>query len=60
MAITAVNQNHTILKDYELRMHVYDGQCRADKVMKGFIDYIRLSNFPSMAGIVGKNQIRFL
>lgn len=54
MATIAVNRNESVLKDYDLRMHVYDGQCRADKVMKGFIDYIRLTTFPSMAGILGK------
>ncbi|CAL8112812.1 unnamed protein product [Orchesella dallaii] len=53
MATIAVNHNNSVLKDYELSMHVYDGQCRADKVMKGFIDFIRLPTFPSMAGILG-------
>ncbi|OXA51550.1 Gamma-aminobutyric acid type B receptor subunit 1 [Folsomia candida] len=53
MAAQAINRNNSVLSDYDLRMHVYDGQCRTDKVMKSFIDYIRLSSFPHMAGILG-------
>jgi len=54
MATRAVNANDTVLKDYILRVHSFDGQCRADMVMKSFIDYIRLSTFPHMAGILGR------
>lgn len=38
MAAQAINRNNSVLSDYDLRMHVYDGQCRTDKVMKSFID----------------------
>ena len=41
MAARAVNRNDTILKDYSLSLLAYDGQCRADMVMKSFIEYIR-------------------
>jgi hypothetical protein len=54
LATEAINRNESILKDYSLRLHAYDGQCRTDKVMKSFIDYIRLNTFPHMAGILGK------
>jgi len=54
MAQDAINKNDSILKDYSLKLHAYDGQCRTDKVMKSFIDYIRLYTFPHMAGILGK------
>ena len=54
MATRAINSNEGVLKDYVLRMLAYDGQCRADMVMKSFIDYIRLPSFPFMAGILGQ------
>ena len=54
MATEAVNRNNSILKDYHLELYAYDGQCRADMVMKSFIDYIRLPTFPNMVGILGK------
>jgi hypothetical protein len=54
MAAHAINSNDGVLKDYVLRLYSYDGQCRADMVMKSFIDYIRLSTFPTMAGILGE------
>jgi len=56
MAAIAINRNSSVLKDYDLRMLVQDGQCQADKVMKSFIDYIRLASFPHMAGILGKQN----
>lgn len=56
MAIAAVNANNSVLKDYNLHLYVRDGQCKADKVLMGFIDYIRLDTFSNMAGILGKRQ----
>ena len=53
MAVDAVNQNTSILKDYVLDLKVADGQCLADMVMKSFIDYIRFRHFNRMAGILG-------
>ena len=53
MAITAINENDDILKDYEIKLKVADGQCKADMVMKSFIDYLRFRHFNRMAGILG-------
>lgn len=60
MAADAINKNESVLPEYDLKMHAYDGQCRTDKVMKSFIDYIRLPSFPYMAGILGKCSYKTL
>ena len=60
MATEAVNRNSSILKDYDLQLYASDGQCRADMVMKTFIDYIRLPTFPNMVGILGKPYLSLL
>ena len=56
MAIAAINENDDILKDYEIKLKVADGQCKADMVMKSFIDYLRFRHFNRMAGILGMNS----
>ncbi|XP_046448251.1 receptor-type guanylate cyclase gcy-5-like [Daphnia pulex] len=53
MAVDAINRNGTILRDYELKLLVADGQCSADMVMKSFIDYLRFKSFNRMVGILG-------
>lgn len=53
MAVGAINANSTILRDYELKLLVADGQCSADMVMKSFIDYLRFKHFTRMVGILG-------
>lgn len=55
MAVTAVNNDPKVLRDYQLQMHAFDGQCKADTVMRSFIDFVRLDTFKQFAGIVGKN-----
>ncbi len=57
MAVDAINRNGTILRDYELKLLVADGQCSADMVMKSFIDYLRFKSFNRMVGILGKYYI---
>jgi hypothetical protein len=54
MAIAAVNADPKVLRDYSLQMHVFDGQCKADTVMRSFIDYIRLPYYNQLAGILGR------
>lgn len=53
MAVDAINRNETILRDYDLKLLVADGQCSADMVMKSFIDYLRFKHFNRMVGILG-------
>lgn len=53
MAVDAINRNGTILRDYDLKLLVADGQCSADMVMKSFIDYLRFKHFNRMVGILG-------
>lgn len=53
MAVDAINRNGTILRDYDLKLKVADGQCSADVVMKEFIDYLRFEHFKRMVGILG-------
>ena len=55
MAVSAVNANSSVLRDYELKLLVFDGQCSADIVMKIFIDYLRFRHFNRMVGILGNN-----
>lgn len=53
MAREAINKNNDILRDYKLKLLVADGQCRADVVMKTFIDYIYLDMYPKLVGVLG-------
>ena len=53
MAVDAINRNGTLLRDYDLKLLVADGQCSADMVMKSFIDYLRFKQFNRMVGILG-------
>ncbi|KAG8222593.1 hypothetical protein J437_LFUL002585 [Ladona fulva] len=53
MATEAINNNDTVLRDYSLKLHVYDDQCKSDMVMKSFIEYIRLDDFNRFVGILG-------
>lgn len=53
MAKEAVNRNSSILRDYDLNLLVHDGQCRADMVMKRFIDYIVNNYYKNLLGVLG-------
>lgn len=55
MAVAAVNSDPNVLRDYTLVMKAYDGQCKADTVMRNFIDYIRMPLYHHLAGILGKS-----
>ena len=59
MAVDAINRNATILRDYDLKLFVSDGQCTADMVMKSLIDYLRFKHFNRMVGILGKCKTIF-
>lgn len=53
MAYMAINKNKTILPDYNLKLLVQDGQCKADNVMKRFIDFIVEGYYPQLVGVLG-------
>ena len=54
MAKEVINKNATILPDYNLNILLSDGQCRADKVMKAFIDYVVDENYyEKLVGVLG-------
>lgn len=54
MATDAVNNNTSLLKDYDLQLYVNDGKCQAETVMKTFIDYIvENSNNKIVVGVLG-------
>ncbi|XP_031356046.1 receptor-type guanylate cyclase gcy-22-like [Photinus pyralis] len=53
MAREAINQNSAILRDYTLQLLASDGQCKADKVMKAFIDYIVDNYYSNLVGVLG-------
>lgn len=52
LAVKAANKY--IFTDYTLKLLVTDGQCRAEKVMKAFIDYIvDVNYFEKLVGVLG-------
>ncbi|XP_016841856.1 uncharacterized protein LOC100115038 [Nasonia vitripennis] len=53
MAKTAINRNNTVLRDYNLKMLINDGQCKSDFVMKSFIDYILHNFYRKLIGVLG-------
>ncbi|XP_060518097.1 receptor-type guanylate cyclase gcy-13-like isoform X2 [Cylas formicarius] len=54
MAMNAINMNKTLLSDYKLTILVTDGMCRADNVMKNFIDFIVDQNYyNNLVGVLG-------
>ncbi|KAL1491180.1 hypothetical protein ABEB36_011819 [Hypothenemus hampei] len=54
LAINAINGNRTILGNYKLNLLLTDGQCRADNVMKKFIDFIVDQNYyRNLVGVLG-------
>ncbi|XP_046868491.1 uncharacterized protein LOC124461123 [Drosophila willistoni] len=50
MAITAINNNLTILPGYKLGIWINDGACKSDMVLKEFIHYY---NQPNVLGVLG-------
>lgn len=62
MAVDDVNENKTMLKNYDLSLDIKDGKCEPDVVMKMFIDIIRtkaISRFSSTVGVLGLNNFSF-
>ena len=53
MAIDFINDDDSILPDYQLVLLVQDTQCKVDMAMKHFVQYISNVTHP-IAGIVGK------
>nr|XP_023022017.1 receptor-type guanylate cyclase gcy-18-like [Leptinotarsa decemlineata] len=54
IAAQAVNNNHTLLNDYELKLLVSDGKCQTDSVMKNFIDFIVTREYyNNLVGVLG-------
>ncbi|XP_014237000.1 receptor-type guanylate cyclase gcy-3-like [Trichogramma pretiosum] len=53
MAKQSINHNKTILRDYNLKMLINDGQCKSDLVMKSFIDYILHNYYSKLIGVLG-------
>ncbi|XP_014212740.1 receptor-type guanylate cyclase gcy-3-like [Copidosoma floridanum] len=53
MAKIAINQNSTVLRDYNLNMLIGDGQCKSEMVLKSFIEYLQHPKYQQMIGILG-------
>lgn len=53
LATEIINKDPTILKNYELKLIVGNGMCRADSVMKIFIDYIGDVYYDNLIGVLG-------
>ena len=56
MAVDAVNSNETILRDYNLRLAIDNGECKTETVMSTFIQYILFNKYRKMVGILGKQR----
>ena len=58
MAVADINNNNNILPGYKLLLDIQDGQCKADVVMKKFIDFVKTRDqdrFRRTVGILGEN-----
>ena len=58
MAVADINNNNNILPGYKLRLDIQDGQCKADVVMKKFIDFVKTGDqhrFRRTVGVLGQN-----
>ena len=53
LAVSQINNNRSILPNYELELHVGDGKCSADFVMRRFIDFYTNKHYRSIVGILG-------
>lgn len=53
MAKEAINDNNTLLRDYNLTLLANDGQCKSDMVMKSFIDYLIHNYYQKLVGVLG-------
>ncbi|KAK2582228.1 hypothetical protein KPH14_004575 [Odynerus spinipes] len=53
MAKEAINDNNSLLRDYNLTLLASDGQCKSDMVMKSFIDYIVHNFYEKLVGVLG-------
>jgi hypothetical protein len=54
MALEAVNANDSVLRDYNLKLKVNDGECRAETVMTTFIYYVLFNIYKKLVGILGE------
>ncbi|XP_073988410.1 uncharacterized protein isoform X2 [Rhodnius prolixus] len=52
MAVNAVNK-YSVIKNYSLAMKLDNGQCKADVVMKTFVEYMLFGEHHSLAGVLG-------
>ncbi|GAB6030439.1 hypothetical protein CHUAL_007310 [Chamberlinius hualienensis] len=53
MAVEAINNNNSVLKDFDLNLLVENGQCSVDHVMKAFVKYVSMKQFSRLIGILG-------
>lgn len=53
MAREAINNDTSILYDYEMDLSASDGKCSADMVLKCFIDYIHEKKYKNLIGLLG-------
>ncbi|XP_069698476.1 uncharacterized protein [Periplaneta americana] len=53
MALESVNANDSVLRDYNLKMKVNNGECKAEAVMKTFIYYVLFNVYKKLVGILG-------
>lgn len=53
MAKEVINDNNTLLRDYNFTLLASDGQCKSDMVMKSFIDYIMHNYYHKLVGVLG-------
>lgn len=53
MAKEAINNNNTVLRDFNIAILASDGQCKSDMVMKAFIEYVAHDYYEKLVGVLG-------
>jgi hypothetical protein len=57
MALDAINANDSVLRDYNLKMKVNNGECKSEAVMNAFIYYVLFNVYKKLVGILGEKHI---
>ena len=53
LAVQHINKNDTLLRNYKLKLHVVDGRCQEDTVMKRFLDVYTNQKNKMFVGVLG-------
>ena len=54
LAVDHINNNDTLLRNYDLKLHLVDGRCKEDTVMQRFLDVYTNKKHKTYVGVLGK------